>query len=120
MVYAFIQVANSPREFFELAKETPTLLQGLMPCLLNLQNPEAEDNSESLSKIIELAEQHGFQFSLAKLDEYFAEISGETFRSAMAGEIELSDFDLELVAGGKGGITVTTVTTVGASARILC
>jgi len=113
-------VANSPKEFFELAKETPALLQGLMPCLLNLQDPDAEDNSESLSKIIQLADQHGYQFTLTELDEYFAEISGETFRAAMAGQIELSDFDLELVAGGKGGITVTTVTTGVKSARFLC
>jgi hypothetical protein len=118
-VYRPFHVANSPREFFDLAKETPTLLQGLMPCLLNLQNPEAEDNSEALSKIIKLAAQHGFQFTLTELDEYFAEISGETFRAAMAGQIELSDSDLELVAGGKLGFDTRAVT-VAQTSRLLC
>ena len=118
-----MEKANSPQEFFSQAQNNPALLNELMPLLAKFQDPDANDNDsiESLNGIIKLASEYKYTFTTEDLDQYFADLSGEAFRASLSGELELSDYDLELVAGGKGGTTTAvTVTTATATARFLC
>mgnify|MGYP006953101297 CR=1 FL=1 len=111
---------SSPKDFFAKAQDDAGLLSKLMPLLATLQDPNAEDSTESINGIINLASQYEYTFSTEQLDQFFADLSGESFRASLAGELELSDYDLELVAGGKAALTVTTVTTALATMRGLC
>jgi hypothetical protein len=54
--------------------------------------PFADLNDEQISALIPLAEKTGFEFTLEEVKAYFAKMGND----------ELSDSELEAVAGGKG------------------
>ena len=63
---------------------------------------DAEDIYEAvepLNQVIGLAGMHGFAFTAADLDNVLNEALAKDFVAVQKGEIELSDADLDLIAG---------------------
>lgn len=76
--------AHSVNEFFERAVRDPDLMEKIKAAV-------AERGEESSFEIVDLAAEHGFEFTATELVEHLAEGNSE---------VELSGAELETVTGG--------------------
>ena len=85
----------------------------------------AEDTDEAIvcdkyEKFCSLAASKGLTIVEDDFDEWEAQASEDQFKEMLDGEVELSDADMEAVAGGKGGGGNKTTLTVFATSGFLC
>jgi hypothetical protein len=97
---------SSIQDFFEKAQGDALLRDKVASILSSLQRvqggPALQKPEQSVwDQLIELAEPLGFVFSPDDLEAFFDEANEKAYKAVQAGELELSDSDLEIVAGGK-------------------
>ena len=92
---------NIVRSFFTEAIKNSALQSQLDPIWSRLEDAEeVSEAKEPLQQVISLAAMHGFKFTADDLDDVMNACMTDDFIKIQAGEIELTDADLDLVAGG--------------------
>lgn len=110
--------------------ETDSALQAEFIAIYNLSKNNFSDDvmKEMNDKLISLAQSRNLTITSEDIDAFAAKADETKFSEMLSASVELSDDDLESVAGGKGGAgqavtgavaTVTTVTVMQTS-RELC
>ena len=95
---------NIVKSFFSEAMKNAALQSQLDPIWSRLEDAEkVSEAKEPLQQVISLAAMHGFKFTADDLDEVINASLTDDFVKIQAGEIELTDADLDLVAAGYSG-----------------
>jgi predicted ribosomally synthesized peptide with nif11-like leader len=95
-------------EFVQAAKNNPALLQ-------ELKSYEGQSVTATASGWVEAGKKHGYSFDAEEVAEALSEANAET----ALGEGELSDEQLEEVAGGKGGAGEAVLVLIGTIGNLI-
>ena len=93
---------NLVKAFFSEIIKNTSLQEQFDPIWSRYEASQNETEAvESLRKVINFAGAHGYNFTIADLDDVMQASMADDFLKIQSGECELSDADLDLICAGK-------------------